>query len=137
MSSDIIASGVTSPRVGWIASLSNGMTAVETEMTPGEMSSWQQLLRFLKDNNLRITMLRLQHNRQTVVADGKADGFVQCYQLIKSVFTSKETRYHGIGSVFGDLVFLTWMNGMGEVIQDVRPLSEYRVHSTMDWQAEK
>jgi len=119
---------------GWIASLSNGETIFEHEAQQGEISAWQQLLRYLKATGTRITMIRLQHGRETIVAVPNADGYVQCYQIHKSVFTGREHRFHGIGSVFGDKVFITWMNAMGEVLQGVEPLEKFHVHSTMDWQ---
>jgi hypothetical protein len=120
---------------GWIASLSNGDTVHEQPVADGEMSSWQQLLRYLKARDLRITMMRLQHGHQTIVADPHADGYVQAYQLRKSLFSGQEHHYHGVGSVFGETVFFTWMDRNGEITQDVVSLSTVRVHSTMDWQS--
>ena len=114
--------------------MSNGETAYEWPTGDDEMSSWQQLLRRLKDKGLRITQMRLQHGKNTVVAYPKADGFLQCYEVRKALFSGKESRCQGIGSIVGDLVFVTFMNATGESWQDIRPLSELRIHSTMDWQ---
>jgi hypothetical protein len=127
---------------GWIASLSNGETVFETPPVPGEHSAWQALLRRLKAEGLRITQLRLQHASSTVMAarnmgSVEAQGFVQAYEMRKALFSGKESHYHGVGSVFGDQVFMVWLDGIGNAWGEVRDLSDLRVHSTMDWQAEK
>jgi len=119
---------------GWIASLSNGETAFETPPVPGQISSWQSLLRRLQQEHIGITQMRLQKNGTTVIAVPKADGYVHAYEYSKAVFSGREMQIQGIGSVFGDVVFMTWMNDTGQVWQDIRELSVLRVHSTIDWQ---
>jgi hypothetical protein len=48
----------------WVAGLSNGEIAVEGngkfEELPGELSPWQKLQKYLQDNNLEITSLKIQ-----------------------------------------------------------------------------
>jgi hypothetical protein len=125
---------------GWIASLSNGETVFQAPDEPGEHSAWQSLLRRLKAEGLRITQMRLQHGGQTVMANrrmgsAQAEGFVHAYELRKAVFSGKEELYQGVGSVFGEEVLMIWMNGDGLSWLEIKPLSEMRIHSTMDWQA--
>src|SRR3990172_10021933 len=116
---------------GWVASLSNGETVYEQSPIAEEPSSWQKLLQKLKSENLKITQMRLQHGKNTVIAFPKADGYMQAYEIRKALFSGKSAQYQGIGSVVGDLVFITWMNSTGESWQDVRKLSEVDVHTTL------
>jgi hypothetical protein len=118
--------------MGWIASLSNGQTVFEAQPKPGQMSSWQQLLAWLRENpDVRISQMQLQQAGRTLVAIPKAAGYVQCYEMHKNMQSGAEQHYQGIGSIVGDQVFMTWINANGNVWQDLRPLSELRVHSTL------
>ena len=54
-------------RVKWLAALSSGSVVVEHDVAPGELSAWQQLLKHLQVNDLYITGMRLQ-----VEKDGEA-----------------------------------------------------------------
>lgn len=121
------------PFNGWIASLSNGETAFEQPPVYGEKSSWQKLLDRLTTESLRITQLRLQRNGFTIVCDShkKIHGYCMAYEVSKMVFRNTESRMQGVGSVFNELVFMTWIDDNGNVRQDIRPLGEMRVHSTL------
>jgi hypothetical protein len=66
-----------------------------------------------------------------------AEGFVQAFEVRKALFRGTESRYQGVGSVFGDKVFMVWMDEHGNVWGEIRELSDLRIHSTMDWQVEK
>lgn len=118
---------------GWIASLSNGQTVFEEPPVPGEKSSWQKLLDRLAAENLKITQLRLQHGGLVIVCDHhkKIQGYCMAYEALKIMFRETEQRFQGIGSVMNDMVFMTWTDGNGHVRQDIRPLSEMRVHTTL------
>lgn len=120
---------------GWIASLSNGETVFETPPVPGKHSAWQSLLRRLQIENIRITQMRLQRNGKSAVAAHSVEGYVQAHEATHILFSGKQTDVQGIGSVVGDKVFMTWMSENGDMAQDIRPLSEFRVHSTVDWQS--
>ena len=117
----------------WIASLSNGETVSEYGPRRDETySPWQGLIKWLKENEaVKITQLRLQKNGVTIVGIPKADGYVQCRQTQKSLYKQWEETYQGIGSVIGGFVYMTWLNDSGTVKQEVFPLSEMLVHSTL------
>ena len=118
---------------GWIASLSNGETVFESGMTlqkpKGELTAWQRLLQRLKADNLRITQLRLQRGSVTIVAMPNAEGYMQAYESRISAKTLKSRSVQGIGTIVGNLVYITWINNQGHVWQDVRPLEDVWVHT--------
>lgn len=118
-------------RRGWVASLSNGETIFETAPVPGEISSWQKLLLRLKDEELKITQMRLQRGGSTIVAIPKAKGYAQMYQARVSLNTGIQEHLQGIGSIVGEEVFVCWMNEFGDIWQEVIPLEEVKIHSTM------
>lgn len=96
------------------------------------MSAWQSLLKRLREtSDLHMTQLRLQHNGRTVVAVPKAEGYVACYQVHKTLNTTEQTTYQGIGSIVGDQVFMTWINQAGDVWQQIEELNKLKVHSTL------
>ena len=119
----------------WVASLSNGETVIEQPPVAGEISTWQELLARLKVENLKITQMRVQAGKRTVVAMPKVDGYVQCYEQRGYVTSSGEVVpkdvVQGIGSVIGDQVFITWVNQQGDAWQDMRPLAQMKIHSTL------
>lgn len=116
----------------WVASLSNGETIIEKPPVEGEISDWQKLLKRLKEENLRITQMRLQAGKRTVVGMPKVDGYVQCYEIRSYInVPNSETLVQGIGSIIGDQVFLCWINQQGDVWQDIRPLEQLKIHSTL------
>jgi len=116
----------------WIASLSNGETVKEYDtIKETRVSSWQSLLKWLRENKVTMTQIRLQRNGVTLVGAPNADGYVQCRKIVKSVNTKREENYQGIGSIFGEQVFMTWLNDSGTVKHEVVPLSEMLIHSTL------
>lgn len=56
--------------VQWVATLSNGETAVEHvgkyQITPGERKPWVKLCEFAADQGLHLTSLRLNHDGRTI-----------------------------------------------------------------------
>lgn len=40
-------------------------------------------------------------------------------------------RMQGVGTIHNDLVFMTWLDDNGTVRQEIRQLSEMKVHSTL------
>lgn len=64
------------PRDRWIASLSNGETIFEDNI-PGELSSWDRLREYVKQNKLAITNLRLQIAGTEITLPPKQEGYVQ------------------------------------------------------------
>lgn len=130
---------------GWIANLSDGSTVFQNDV-PGERSSWQQLLKRLRDTDgLEMTMLRLQHHGTTVMCMPKkmCDGYMQAYEVEKKLIrgtgpnAEKERVLQGVGSVVGDTIFLNWMDIVtGDVYQEARPIitpegSNSSVHTTL------
>lgn len=121
------------PFQGWIANLSDGSIAFEQPPVPGEKSSWQKLLDRCTAENIKITQVRLQRNGLTLICDyhRKTDGFVVAYEALRMVFSDGNRVMQGIGSIYQDLVFMTWLDDNGNVRQDIRPLAEMRIHSTL------
>lgn len=66
----------TVPFNRWVASLSNGETIFENEI-PGEDPSWVRLARYVEDNGLSITNLRLQIGGTEVKLPAGAQGYIQ------------------------------------------------------------
>jgi hypothetical protein len=117
---------------GWIASLSNGETIFERPMEKGKLSPWQDLLKWLRENpSVHMTMLRLQINGITIMGMKNANGYLQCIQYFKSVFTGKEKLKRGIGSVFGNIVVMNWIDEDHNIWTEQLPLKEYLLHSTV------
>ncbi len=115
----------------WLASLSDGRNIIETPPQPGQLSPWQALLAELRESGVRMTQLRLQVNGVTVVGARGADGYLQCTEVRINLQTREQTVVCGIGSVFGEQVFLTWVDEDHNIWQDVRPLADLVVHSTL------
>jgi hypothetical protein len=126
---------VRSQHVGWIASLKSGETVFERPANRGELSAWQRLLQRCRAGD-EIVMLQLQRGGVTVLAlprrsrDGRAgaDGYFQGREIRLSN-SGKQTTVQGIGSVVGDVIYITWVNDSGQVWQDVRPLEPLHVHT--------
>lgn len=116
---------------GWIASLSNGETIFERPMEKGKLSPWQDLLKWLRDNPVEMTMLRLQINGVTIIGMRNADGYLQCTQYFKSIFTGAEKFKRGIGSIFKDQVIMNWIDEDRNIWTEILPLKEYLLHSTL------
>lgn len=118
---------------GWIASLSNGETAFEQPPVPGEKSSWQKLLDRVSTGEVRITQMRLIRNGCSIVCvfHKQAQGYCMAYEAIKVMFRNTTALLQGVGSIYNEMVFMTWVDENGNVHQDIRPLSEMRVHTTL------
>ena len=118
---------------GWSASLSDGSTAFEAPPLPGQPSAWQKLLAICKDKKVEITRLRLFRGKVRVMSmpPKMCRGYLQAYEKTKSLFTDNESVKQGIGSVVGDQVYINWVDDDGNVWQDVRPLSECWINTTL------
>lgn len=130
---------------GWIASLSDGNTAFEFEPKPGDRTSWQQLLQHCKENDLKITMMRVQRNgvTQMTIPHKMCDGYFQAYEVRKKFFRGTgsnpepEKHYQGVGSVVGEQIFITWIalepgeDGNIYTYQEIRDLSGSLIHTTL------
>ena len=121
------------PFRGWIASLSDGNNAFEGTPRVGETSAWQQLLAYLRTNEIKVTMMRLQRGGKTVYAmpSKMCQGYYHAYEARYEVNGKKQTMRQGIGSVVGDQVFINWLDDSGNVWQEVRPLEGERIHTTL------
>ena len=118
---------------GWIASLSNGDTRLETTPLPGEQSAWQQLRQELANSEHSLTRLRLQRSGVTIVAlsHKTCDGYFQAYESHRVLFRDTVKTMQGIGSVIGDHVYITWVDDFGNITQDVRNLDSVKVHTAI------
>lgn len=113
---------------GWIASLSNGQTVLESNHHDNDTDPWQSLIAWCKENGICITQMRLQYNGITSIAMGDADGYVQLKRYRIRDPGGHSTLCHGIGSVIKDTVFITWMNANGDSWQDICSLDSVRIH---------
>lgn len=61
---------MTDASIKWVATLSDGSTAVENsgeyQLVPGERKPWVRLTKFLADNDLHLTSLRLNFRGRTI-----------------------------------------------------------------------
>lgn len=126
--------------MGWIANLSNGETIKEEKPVEGQPSSWQKLLAYCKKNDVRLVNLRLTIGEYYVEAmpNKMCDGYFQAYEATRIMFRDTSSLKQGIGSIVGDKVFITWVSlqrdpssGMYLTHQDIRPLSEVKIHTTL------
>jgi hypothetical protein len=136
---------------GWIASLSDGSTVLETPPVEGEHSAWQKLLERCRTEfihvvdaegrsvvmPLRVTMLRLQYGPVTIMAlpNNRCDGYFQAREVHRIMYRDFYMNLHGVGSVIDDQVYITWLEitpeGQFYIRNDVRPLETCKVHTTL------
>jgi len=64
------------PKDRWVASLSNGETIYEDELS-GEPPAWERLARYCEDENLSITNLRLHICNTEVKLPSGEQGYIQ------------------------------------------------------------
>lgn len=124
---------------GWVANLSDGSNAHETEPVAGEKSPWQQLLqRCREDEELRMTGLGLHYGPISIMAMPKqmCDGYFQAREVHEIVYRQAVLHRHGVGSVVGDMVYINWIEfaetGQVKIYSEVRPLETCRIHTTMN-----
>jgi hypothetical protein len=118
---------------GWIATLSDGGIRFETTPTPGEKTPWQLLLDNLTKTGRWITQLRLQKDGFTVICDSQknCDGYVQAREAAISLVSGVQNVCQGVGSIYGDKVFMTWVDDQKNIRQSVRDLKDLKIHSTL------
>jgi hypothetical protein len=123
----------------WIANLSNGETVIETKAQAGERMPWQKLLQRCRDEDLTITGLALSVGTLVVEAmpQKMCDGYFHAYEAERVFWRGTIKDKQGIGSVIGDKVYIIWVhlgtlkeNGINYSYQEIRPLSEVRIHTT-------
>lgn len=121
------------PFSGWIASLSNGETVFESKEVAGEPSPWQRLKQRCEEENLNLTQIRLQLSGLTFIGIPDADGYCQCWRQHKSVFNPNKppVMMRGIGSVIGDKIYLTWVDGYGNIRQEIEDYESMKIHCIM------
>ena len=118
---------------GWIANLSNGETVYEAEPTPGDYLPWRKLLIRLKEENLKVTALRIRRGGITINAlpQKQCDGYYHAYEAWRMMFSGAEGMRQGVGSVVGDKVYIVWLAPTGEINPEIRMLESERVHTTL------
>lgn len=125
--------------MGWVAKLNDGRTIVEGSPIPGKRTPWQELLHMCREDNLEIEELKLTVGNTTVSAMPRkaCRGYIQVRESIKSFYSEGTIQLQGIGSIVGDMVYITWINlhvsqnGIQEIYQDARLLSKERIHTTL------
>jgi hypothetical protein len=121
--------------VSWTAILSNKEFVEEAAPIPEELTSWQKLLIYLRDEGLSIHVLQLHQMFTTITSllGEKCDGFFQAHEKRVILHDGQKHEFHlqGIGSVIGDNIFITWIDDNGGIWQDVRPLEIERIHTTL------
>lgn len=115
---------------GWIASLSNGETVFEGQEVTGEQSPWQKLRTRCQAEGLYVTQIRLQLDGLTFVGIPNSDGYCQCWEQSRSMFNPKQPPklMRGIGSLVGDVLYLTWVDNDGNIRQEIRDYKSMDVH---------
>lgn len=126
--------------MGWVATLKDGQAIAEGKTRPGELSSWQSLLKHCRDNDTYVVKLQLTINNVTVEAlpNNMCSGYFQAYESSKIMFRDKVTNKQGIGSIVNNLVYITWIdlsasgNGMNYVHTEIRNLEEVKIHTIIN-----
>lgn len=119
------ASDQKEPFRGWIASLSNGETIFEG------MSSWQDLIIRCANEGLYLTQIRLQLGGLTFIGISDSNGYCQFTDVFRSLYTGKESRSRGIGSVINDKVYVVIIDEYGNIKQEIRELESMKLHCIM------
>lgn len=146
------------PHQGWVVTLNNGEMTFEQPPKEKERTSWQKLLQRCREETimkpifeirnkrkvkvgeeevpLQITSLRLQRGGLNIhaLSQKQCEGYFQAYEYrLKSLFNPKKgsVQSQGIGSVVGDKVYIFWINPMGQIHQDIRPLEGSKIHTTL------
>jgi hypothetical protein len=122
------------PFNGWIANLSDGSNVHETPPAEGEKSAWQKLIDQVSTNkDLSISQLHLVRNGRVIHAINSkgSRGYFQAYDVTRVLWSDTYIRKQVIGSVVGDMVFITWIDEKGEIWQDARSLETEKVHTTL------
>lgn len=121
---------------GWIASLSNGQTIFEGKALPGQPTAWQQFLTYLNNNAISMTGLRLQKGGITIhaLSHKQCDGYYHAHEVTRIVYRDKVIHKQGIGSVIGEMIYITWVDDNGNVWQDVRDLTGEKIHTTLRYE---
>jgi hypothetical protein len=109
----------------WIASLSDGTTIFE-DKTPGIESAWRRLGRYLLDEDLRITSLRLEAYGKSVhigyLFDGTIDGYWQANKIASSLNGPVQDLYwKGAGYISGGQIYIVWIRQDGLIESETRP----------------
>lgn len=123
----------------WLANLDDGTTVKETDPIAGEISAWQKLLKRCRDGEVSIRGLQLIAGNMVLEAMPykMCDGYYQARMEIFIMNQGLNIQRQGIGSVIGDLVFITWIDlkmskyGKYTAYQQIRPLSEEKIHTTI------
>jgi hypothetical protein len=125
---------ISTPFEGWIASLSDGTQVFESDPNPGEISAWQRLLKRCRETEVSITSMKLVRNGSEVMAMPKkmCSGYFQAREAGRMVFRGRDFLRQGIGSVIGEMVFITWVDlDTHTIYQDIRPLRDVQIHTSM------
>lgn len=105
-------------RVRWAASLSDGSTVFQTDI------SWEELLKKCEDNALTIRQLRLQVCGTTIVAAKNSEGFLIATKVSPTRSNSTKT-VAGLGTIIGENVFVNWIDESRNIVQEVQKVSDY------------
>lgn len=121
----------------WTAFLSNGETVNEEIPVPGEPTSWQKLITRIGDEGLVMIGLELRHNGQFIQCPMAAEGYFQAREKVESALHGINLRnFRGVGVVVKDSVYIKWIDEAGAVIEEERPLSSMKMHTTLRYSKE-
>lgn len=119
---------------GWVASLSNGETVLETAPVPGERTAWGKLQERCQEEGLFVTQIQLQIDGNTWVGMKNADGYCFFRDMQVGGYVSGnvgERHWAGIGSVVGDTVYCTLVDAGLNSQADTRPLDRMLAHCVL------
>lgn len=135
--------GWSVPDHRWIANLSDGSVVFE-DNRPGQSSAWLRLARYVREQNLLITGLRLQAYGKTVNAlpyrDKSGTPQIQGYWQAKrqsAVLSTGGQKIpqqldHGIGYVLNGNIHIVWLCENGTVDSEIRPVTEKELGCIMN-----
>jgi hypothetical protein len=116
----------------WIASLSDGSTVFEDVM-PQSKSAWLRLRDYVELHTLKVTNLRLEAYGRVVnlipYRDAEGNPQLNGYWHSKKIgqflnASNLDVEWRGIGYLKGREIFITWVDHLGNVSQEIRPYSK-------------
>lgn len=114
----------------WVASLSDGTTVFENRI-PNEISAWRRLKKYISDQKLKITNLRLEAFERTVVLipyyddnkNAQLNGYWQASKEDRWLNANLPSRfYRGIGYVKAHNIYIAWICDNGQISLEERPV---------------
>lgn len=97
------------PRLRFLASLSDGTTVIE-DSRQGELHAWFRLQDYLREHDgLKITALRVQNGDMEFCLPSGQEGYAFAKRVIY-VFQAGQVNAVGVGYLDGETVKMTWLH---------------------------